>query len=861
MLKEKDYGNKQKIDYYSATATASDVRLLQDINITGCNTTVSDCFGNRGITLYRTTATDEAMMNVLVQELNVRQVKAYYYDFNIIYWLLKKLDINQNEYAQKLLKKLGIHQDERKDHVVILSEWDTFYGRAMPEAFNTAWERTIPVAFKTAWNRNKTVRVYSYMRGLDGKLPNKDDKANNATEKKSDSQDKSGTDTQIEFPEGQDQKDYLRRLTNKIFDLDQRLKDEGNEKGVAAIGVLGSDVHDELMIMEALRQLFPHKLFFTTDLDAAYSHPAKWPQTHNLLVASAFDLTLRDELQGEIPPFRDSYQTAFFLTTQLALKEKATGEKEIVNQIGIPPPRLFEIGRSRPVPLPTCTDKVLPSQRDDNTKPKCSWNKEEWPACANTVQPEVFATSRLHWTVRGIMVVGTIPILLLFVSWWVRKRVRQFMIGVAGGMLPAICLRWIFAAPPPQLHWIWGAGMVAILFSFVSHWILEKVLQFKLPFYFGLGVGGLLFLTYCYMPSWNDYITQPNAEPFYWHEGVSVWPSQLLRLSAFLFAAGFFFWGHKRIQEMQCELQERSPSSNKHKQIFALPESSCKNNTYNVFFIGSWEEDKKVKTVSPDHLWEKYLRYSCFLGSIGRVVLHGLVFFLAALLLMSWSGLPNAPVRGMTAFYWNRKILFVAVLVTIMLTMWVIENARLCERLIYHLSSKPSKWNLRAKVWAIDENKIAPECVEDWLDIQLVTRLTATMQPLIWGPVVCITLMILARSPVFDDWDIPWGLMIVFIAMLLYAISAEVYLWHGAQYARVKALNQLTKKIREQLNLEHPDETIIKRIEAEIDRIEALRDGAFRPWYEWPLLHSFGGLGTLGFLLQHLAEAWRIGAL
>ena len=103
--------------------------------------------------------------------------------------------------------------------------------------------------------------------------------------------------------------------------LDQDLKDQGDKKGVAAIGVLGSDVHDKLMILEALRQYFPHKLFFTTDLDAAYIHPAKWPQTHNLLVASAFDLKLRPELQGEIPPFRDSYQTAFFLATQMALKD------------------------------------------------------------------------------------------------------------------------------------------------------------------------------------------------------------------------------------------------------------------------------------------------------------------------------------------------------------------------------------------------------------------------------------------------------------------------------------------------------------------------------------------------------------
>ena len=177
------------------------------------------------------------------------------------------------------------------------------------------------------------MHVYGYMRGLDGKLPDKGDKTAGVAEKKPDSKDKADADALIEFPEGQNQKDYLRRLTDTILELDQYLKSDsegsGSSKGVAAIGVLGSDLHDKFLLLEALRQHFPHKLFFTTDLDAAYSHPAKWPQTHNLLVASAFDLKLRDELQDKIPPFRDSYQTAYFLAAQMALND----EKCIADQI------------------------------------------------------------------------------------------------------------------------------------------------------------------------------------------------------------------------------------------------------------------------------------------------------------------------------------------------------------------------------------------------------------------------------------------------------------------------------------------------------------------------------------------------
>ncbi len=192
--------------------------------------------------------------------------------------------------------------------------------------------------------------------------------------------------------------------------------------------------------------------------------------------------------------------------------------------------------------------------------------------------------------------------------------------------------------------------------------------------------------------------------------------------------------------------------------------------------------------------------------------------------------------------------------------MWVVEHARLCERLIAHLSAKPSRWNKKARDWAIRENKVGPECVNDWLDIQLVVRLTETIQPLIFGPVVCIAMLVLARSPAIDDWDIPWGLALVLIAMLLYAISAEVRLQRGAKSARTKAIKLLSEKISAQRNLNRPDEVVIKRIEDEVERISALREGAFRPWYELPLLQSFGGLGTLLVALQYLAGVWERGS-
>ena len=753
------------IVYYSAGATASNFLLLREalgVKVRH-GETVSGYLQEQGITLHQTTFTDTEMMGIVEKELDRRRVK-------------------------------------KTDHVVILSEWDTFYGRAMPKAFELAWNPDQA--------NNKLIQTFGYMRGLDGKLPDKNDKSASVAEKKSDGSDKSNANTLIEFPEGENQKDYLRRLADHILKLDQEWKDQGDQKGVAAIGVLGSDVHDKLLILEALRQNFPHKLFFTTDLHAAYFHPAKWHQTHNLLVASAFDLKLRPELQGYIPPFRDSYQTALFLAMQLALNSETVLADPIFSDKIKNSPLLFEIGRSHPVSLPTNEDR-LPLDNDESNKPQCSWTN--WSACDNTVQPQIFANSPLKWTWKDVLVIFDVmgaALPFYFVSSWFRKKVKS-------------ALNYCKSDP----------------YSIAGIILISCLIVYGLKFYFN----------------------QINAEPFYWLEGVSIWPSQLLRILIVLFVWFFCRWGHQRIKKMEEDLKNEIPST------FVLPNNWIPPKFLEVLFIGDWKrvrDQDDILKVQPEKLWEKYLGYSGLDMPVTsspwflRVVIHVLVFFLAAGILISQTGIPNVPARGDFAQSVNFCLIILAVLSTIFLITWVVENARLCERLIDDLSAKPSKWTDEAEAWTTRVKKVPPECADDWLDIHLVARLTATMQPLIFGPVVCIALLILARSPVIDDWDLPWGLEIVFIIMLFYSISAEIFLQHGAKSARKKAIDQLTAKISYQRNQNAPVEIVIKRIEAEIERIRDLREGAFRPWYEWPLLQSFGGLGTLWAALQYFAGAW-----
>jgi len=158
------------------------------------------------------------------------------------------------------------------DAVILIGEWDSFYGRALPIEFRAAacakvatfteadlktiqvpvdikgWCSTVPRAVDLQIQRpadyeSLTLNVfrYSYLGGLDGEIPG-DDAARAARAAKATAGD--SKDPTRDRPEGTSQIDYVRALVALIHD-------EG--EGARAIGILGTDPYDALLIIKALR--------------------------------------------------------------------------------------------------------------------------------------------------------------------------------------------------------------------------------------------------------------------------------------------------------------------------------------------------------------------------------------------------------------------------------------------------------------------------------------------------------------------------------------------------------------------------------------------------------------------------------
>ena len=463
-------------EFYSSWATAADPVLLDEPSGRQTDQPVEHRFTSACLTVIRTIGSDDALASELVLELQRR--------------------------------KIDLTAPSRMPHIALVSEWDTLYGRSLPRTFVAVANRLAEevAAKETEAAAQKTpvrtlaqhmdalreeqypnwVHRYSYLAGLDGELPPKENGKDAGGAKGKPGDKWLGGEAVVEdVPVGRSQLDYLRRLVEQL--KQEETTSDGEFK---AIGVLGSDVYDKLMILQALRKNFPHALFFTTDLDSRLTHSSQLPWTRNLVVASHFGLELDPRLQTPIPPFRDSYQTALFYSVlravgylrvsadhaRLELPDHTEFSTEVL-------PRLYEVGRHGAIDL--SPDPV---------------HQSDAPASIHLPRSDVDpASGALRFP--SIRAIG---LLLVAVG-------LMFCCAILiNSELWALCLR----------RWGGGLPLGSLLIGLIAAGLLGSAMLD--------GTGG---------------------EPFSFTDGISVWPTASLRLLAFVLCVVFFAHSWWRLWE------------------------------------------------------------------------------------------------------------------------------------------------------------------------------------------------------------------------------------------------------------------------------------------------------------------------
>ena len=141
------------------------------------------------------------------------------FDYQLALAILKELKLRGIDLACENEKQLNkCYQQGNKDHIVLISEWDTHYGRlGLPDAMYKALNaRKLGDCLKLnkklqkeclELDQKKWVHTFSYMRGLDGVVPG-EGKTDNKSQPNKENDTSKNPKSGLERPEGQSQKDY-----------------------------------------------------------------------------------------------------------------------------------------------------------------------------------------------------------------------------------------------------------------------------------------------------------------------------------------------------------------------------------------------------------------------------------------------------------------------------------------------------------------------------------------------------------------------------------------------------------------------------------------------------------------------------
>ena len=737
--------------------------------------------------VIRTINTNEKLAEALMCELALRGVN--FFNSTVV-------DIrNEKNDCALSVHGFGSQTKKKKDHIVLIGEWDTVYSRSLIKSV----KEKIKEYSGQQENIDEWVHSFNYLRGIDG--INAEQSTRTRTTKKEDSQKQDSTQgqsiKQLRRPTGSNQYDYLRRLVEHLKHLE---KTKVNKGGIKAIGILGSDPYDKLLILQALHKRFPQALFFTTDLDARFLHPAELPWTRNLIVASSYGLKLHAILQRDTMPFRDSYQTALYLSTKLAIqcrleflafssysKVKCNNSslQEIIDRKKLQTnPRLFEIGNH------TAVDLSHTSGHGIHPEPK------NLSAKLNVLD---FVSFLAFITVMSLFLLNLVP-----------KRTRPIVYLITSGLIGVLVLYMIL-----QLK----ESAVLHTFSFTngtSTWPANAIRFFAL-------ISAIWF--FIFLKQQLNKSNQKISENFI------------------------------PITQQQPSRHQTHTSEEKNWQSFLFidtwnsrKQKGKENNS--VYFVELWNHYLKMREI----------KYCAPRVVLALLLYAGCIVILGQ---MSFFEISSIPARGETSYNINGLILFGVVSMYLVLIFIIADITHLSSHFIKLLKTEDVIWpkeilNAYIKKYGTSEDEAL---AKNKLKMDLISRLAGDVNSFIYYPFIILFLLILSRSHYFDNWHYTPLLFMIISFTAVIALGSAVRLRSAAINARDDFLEKLNFCYWQSIahDARQKNGEMHHGIRLLTEEIKNLNSGPFQPIGRHPivlsLLMPLGSVGGLYVIEYFLAAA------
>ncbi len=763
-----------------------------------------------------------------------------------------------------------------RNAVAVLCESDSTYGRKFAE-------------FVESKQLGDRVAVFHFQGGID--IAPRSSQGRNAYQKHRDEaedQSRTGVTTSHTTPLGPRSIDYVFR---QLAAWEQELAQQGDD--LSAVLLFAYDHYDKRPLIQLVRSRFPDALILTTDLHALMSDPGDFETMRNVVVASHLGLTAGSELQNGLPPFRSSYQTSLFLGTIFAVESSDRGASKLAPAINAmdawaPRGRVYEIGRNGAVVM-TQTDAPSDGVYYAQPKPEryrissaslglmfamlllamawCTRRTRSDPASWTIFAPTIMMMAMMCvvyplrvglWSVSSeILAVITFAILLLAGVYFQQWRLPSFRRTILA-LSPVAIVVFVYLAISADMATnvaggiIGGIGLIVFLSVVLSLdgartetglvspdveisrrisaclWVCIVCGSLAFSFLLIRGVGPAL------------------GEPWGWLDGVSAWPSEMVRIVAIVMAGACIVACARCVTRQLYDsvaclapmpmrpVVQGAITTDKHAtRSFSriLVRSTVQGSTLGwlergrAFAVGGFKNAREAVERSAITTW------TCPLNEFGRVRVDVLLetlrqrsrppalvirltllsMIVATIVVGSLIALdvPHAPVRGHAAFMVHIVIMIILGIVLNFLVLQVLDAGNLCNRFVSLLGAAHSRWPNERRHAAAAESGLPEEQIDSLLDVTAVANATAKVNTLIYYPMLVIIISAIAWHARIDAWPLSSVLIILYGLSAVACVAVGWSMRRSAERLRTSEVQRL----RTELNrIESLDEMVARDV-------------------------------------------------
>lgn len=319
------------------------------------------------------------------------------------------------------------------------------------------------------------------------------------------------------------------------------------------------------------------------------------------------------------------------------------------------------------------------------------------------------------------------------------------------------------------------------------------------------------------------------GEPFALASGASIWPSEILRLAAFLlgcFLLARAMRAHAKLDRVVCERLglKRLPAvrpRGRHLEWYLTHARRHLTLARRSSYLRSGEGagPTRLPAVLVGAVWLRYRKVAANVPRLVRVLVGTALVLISMAATVAWTSLPPAPFRGEIARWTHYGLELASNAVLVLLTIWVLDVALFSSRLLRTLS--------RVRPVFPGGDPRTPRPLDELKAVRLAVEVTSAYGPLLMYPLLIGGVLIVSRSRMFDDWTWHWSIIGMLVLAMVVSIGSIVVLWRGVRAVRSITLRRLREARINLDEAEGTDERLERHLAKVIEELTELDDGNF----------------------------------